>query len=122
MQDVRFVDLPDMRVVSALGFGESPEAFAVEIDGNGSAYVTGFTDYYWGGNYSTGGFPTTSGAYVESATGIREGARTGLAAVTTAGWFAIALFFIPVSFRRGEYAVDWKTARKLPWDMLLLFG
>ena len=28
---------------------------------------------------------TTSGAYIESATGIREGARTGLAAVTTAG-------------------------------------
>ena len=39
---------------------------------------------------------TTSGAYIESATGIREGARTGLAAVTTAGWFAASLFFIPL--------------------------
>jgi AGZA family xanthine/uracil permease-like MFS transporter len=39
---------------------------------------------------------TTSGAYIESATGIREGARTGLAAVTTAGLFAVSLFFIPL--------------------------
>jgi AGZA family xanthine/uracil permease-like MFS transporter len=39
---------------------------------------------------------TTSGAYIESATGIREGARTGLAAVTTALLFAASLFFIPL--------------------------
>jgi len=39
---------------------------------------------------------STSGAYIESAVGIREGARTGLAAMTTAGWFALSLFFIPL--------------------------
>jgi adenine/guanine/hypoxanthine permease len=39
---------------------------------------------------------TTSGAYIESATGIREGARTGLAAVTTAALFAASLFFVPL--------------------------
>jgi AGZA family xanthine/uracil permease-like MFS transporter len=39
---------------------------------------------------------TTSGAYIESATGIREGARTGLAAVVTAALFAASLFFIPL--------------------------
>jgi len=39
---------------------------------------------------------STSGAYIESAVGIREGARTGLAAITTAAWFALALFFIPL--------------------------
>jgi AGZA family xanthine/uracil permease-like MFS transporter len=39
---------------------------------------------------------TTSGAYIESATGIREGARTGLAAVTTAALFAVSLFFVPL--------------------------
>jgi adenine/guanine/hypoxanthine permease len=39
---------------------------------------------------------STSGAYIESATGIREGARTGLAAVTTAALFAVCLFFIPL--------------------------
>jgi AGZA family xanthine/uracil permease-like MFS transporter len=40
---------------------------------------------------------STSGAYIESATGIREGARTGLAAVVTAGLFALSLFFIPLA-------------------------
>jgi AGZA family xanthine/uracil permease-like MFS transporter len=40
---------------------------------------------------------TTSGAYIESATGIREGARTGLAAVTTGLLFALALFFLPLA-------------------------
>ena len=39
---------------------------------------------------------TTSGAYIESATGIREGARTGLASVATALLFAVSLFFIPL--------------------------
>jgi AGZA family xanthine/uracil permease-like MFS transporter len=39
---------------------------------------------------------STTGAYIESATGIREGARTGLAAVTTAGLFALSLFFLPL--------------------------
>lgn len=39
---------------------------------------------------------STSGAYIESATGIREGARTGLAALTTATLFAASLFFIPL--------------------------
>jgi len=39
---------------------------------------------------------STSGAYIESATGIREGARTGLAAITTAALFAASLFFVPL--------------------------
>ena len=38
----------------------------------------------------------TSGAYIESATGIKEGARTGLAAVVTAMLFGLSLFFIPL--------------------------
>lgn len=38
---------------------------------------------------------TTSGAYIESATGIREGARTGLAAVTTAVLFVLSLLVVP---------------------------
>jgi AGZA family xanthine/uracil permease-like MFS transporter len=39
---------------------------------------------------------STSGAYIESSTGIREGARTGLASVVTAALFGLALFFIPL--------------------------
>jgi len=40
---------------------------------------------------------STSGAYVESATGIRDGARTGIASVVTAGLFLLTLFFVPVA-------------------------
>jgi AGZA family xanthine/uracil permease-like MFS transporter len=49
---------------------------------------------------------STSGAYIESATGIREGARTGLAAVTTALLFAASLFFLPLvePLQRLSYA------------------
>jgi AGZA family xanthine/uracil permease-like MFS transporter len=39
---------------------------------------------------------STSGAYIESAAGIREGARTGLAAIVTAGLFLLSLFFLPL--------------------------
>ncbi len=49
---------------------------------------------------------STSGAFIESATGIREGARTGLAAVTTATLFLATLFFIPLvePLQQLEYA------------------
>jgi sodium-dependent dicarboxylate transporter 2/3/5 len=32
------------------------------------------------------------------------------------------LFLIPVNFRRGEFLLDWATAIKIPWGILLLFG
>jgi adenine/guanine/hypoxanthine permease len=38
---------------------------------------------------------TTSGAYIESATGVEAGGRTGLTAIVTALCFAAALFFSP---------------------------
>lgn len=49
---------------------------------------------------------STSGAYIESATGIREGARTGLAAVVTALLFLGCLFFLPLvePLQRLRYA------------------
>jgi adenine/guanine/hypoxanthine permease len=39
---------------------------------------------------------TTAGAYIESASGIEAGGRTGFSAVVTAALFALALFFAPV--------------------------
>lgn len=39
---------------------------------------------------------STSGAFIESATGIREGGRTGLTALTVAVLFALSIFFIPL--------------------------
>ncbi len=49
---------------------------------------------------------STSGAYIESATGIREGARTGLAAIVTALLFLAALFFLPLAgpLQQSRYA------------------
>src|SRR5262249_40834292 len=38
---------------------------------------------------------STSGAYIESATGIESGGRTGLTALVTAACFALTLFFAP---------------------------
>ncbi|MBX3379240.1 MAG: SLC13/DASS family transporter [Phycisphaeraceae bacterium] len=35
---------------------------------------------------------------------------------------ALALFLIPVSLKRHEFALDWKTGGKIPWGILLLFG
>jgi sodium-dependent dicarboxylate transporter 2/3/5 len=35
---------------------------------------------------------------------------------------ALALFLIPVRYERHEFALDWHTAVKLPWGVLLLFG
>ncbi|XPV74781.1 MAG: SLC13 family permease [Desulfovibrio sp.] len=35
---------------------------------------------------------------------------------------ALALFIIPSDFKKGEFLLDWKTAVKIPWDVILLFG
>ena len=35
---------------------------------------------------------------------------------------ALALFLIPVHPRSGIPLLDWKTAKEIPWDILLLFG
>jgi len=35
---------------------------------------------------------------------------------------ALVLFAAPVDWRRGIYALDWPTAVKLPWGILVLFG
>ena len=32
------------------------------------------------------------------------------------------LFMIPTNFKRGEFLLDWGTAMKIPWGILLLFG
>jgi len=51
--------------------------------------------------------------------------RAGLDGLTDAGIAmtgALALFALPVSWRERRFAMDWATARRLPWDVLLLFG
>ena len=35
---------------------------------------------------------------------------------------ALLLFIIPVSLSRGEFALDWDSAKAVPWEVLLLFG
>jgi sodium-dependent dicarboxylate transporter 2/3/5 len=35
---------------------------------------------------------------------------------------AVLLFSLPVSLKREEFALDWETARKVPWGILLVFG
>jgi len=49
----------------------------------------------------------------------------GAANLSDAGVAIIAgvlLFAIPVDARRSVFALDWETARRLPWGVLLLFG
>lgn len=57
--------------------------------------------------------------------GIAIGGRTpfaGLSDSAIAMAAALALFVIPVDPRAREFVMDWKTAAKLPWGLLLLFG
>ncbi len=34
----------------------------------------------------------------------------------------IVLFLTPVDWKRGEFALDWEWAKRIPWDVLILFG
>jgi sodium-dependent dicarboxylate transporter 2/3/5 len=35
---------------------------------------------------------------------------------------ALALFVIPADFSRREFLLDWQTAVRIPWDIIVLFG
>ena len=35
---------------------------------------------------------------------------------------AVVLFLIPIDHKRGIFALNWSTARDIPWDVLVLFG
>jgi sodium-dependent dicarboxylate transporter 2/3/5 len=35
---------------------------------------------------------------------------------------AMVLFLLPVNLERGEFVLDWKTAKRIPWGVLVLFG
>jgi sodium-dependent dicarboxylate transporter 2/3/5 len=35
---------------------------------------------------------------------------------------ALALFLIPVDWKRGVFVLSWKSAREIPWGILILFG
>ncbi|GMW01584.1 MAG: di- and tricarboxylate transporter [Candidatus Hydrogenedentota bacterium] len=41
---------------------------------------------------------------------------------TVAMLFAALLFVLPIHPRKGEFALDWETARTIPWGVLMLFG
>src|SRR5690606_23808821 len=46
----------------------------------------------------------------------------GLSDTSIAIAAAIATFVIPIDLRKGEFLMDWATAERLPWGVLLLFG
>ena len=35
---------------------------------------------------------------------------------------ALLLFLMPADLKSGEFLLDWKTASKVPWDVIILFG
>lgn len=51
-----------------------------------------------------------------------EDALPGLTDAGIAILAALVLFVLPTRLGRGEFVMDWPTARKLPWGVLLLFG
>jgi sodium-dependent dicarboxylate transporter 2/3/5 len=46
----------------------------------------------------------------------------GIGDATIAIAAAVLLFIIPVDWRKGEFTLDWPTARRIPWGVLVLFG
>lgn len=51
-----------------------------------------------------------------------EGALPGLSDASIAVFGALLLFLLPVRLSEGEFLLNWESAKKLPWDVLILFG
>ncbi len=41
---------------------------------------------------------------------------------TVAIFISVLLFLVPAPSRKGERIMDWETARRIPWNIVLLFG
>lgn len=41
---------------------------------------------------------------------------------TVAIFGALLLFVIPADLKKGEFLLDWKSAVRIPWDIIILFG
>lgn len=55
----------------------------------------------------------------------REHWKTSFPAITDeviAMVSALLLFAVPVDFKRGIFVLDWTCLRKMPWDVLILYG
>ncbi|MGD2294797.1 MAG: NCS2 family permease [Candidatus Aminicenantes bacterium] len=66
---------------------------------------------------------STVTSYIESATGITQGARTGLANIFTAFLFIVALFFSPLALMiGGEYVADGAVLRPVIAPALIMVG
>ncbi|MDG5767914.1 DASS family sodium-coupled anion symporter [Balneolales bacterium ANBcel1] len=35
---------------------------------------------------------------------------------------AVLMFLLPINFKKGEFVLNWDDAKKLPWEVLILFG
>ena len=46
----------------------------------------------------------------------------GVSDSTIAMLASVILFVLPVDWKRGEFVLDWPTAQKIPWGVLVLFG
>ena len=51
-----------------------------------------------------------------------EGLVPGLSDAGVAMTGGLALFLIPLDLRKGDFVLDWTSAKELPWDILILFG
>ncbi|KAF2296404.1 hypothetical protein GH714_037819 [Hevea brasiliensis] len=94
-------------ILDTTGTLYSMARFAGFLDQNGNfpgqyfAFMSDATSIVIGSLLGTS--PVT--AYIESSTGIREGGRTGLTALTVAGYFFLAFFFTPLLASIPAWAV-----------------
>jgi solute carrier family 13 (sodium-dependent dicarboxylate transporter), member 2/3/5 len=51
-----------------------------------------------------------------------QSALPGLSDAGIAMIGALVLFALPVDLKRGEFALDWRSASRIPWEVLVLFG
>jgi sodium-dependent dicarboxylate transporter 2/3/5 len=80
-----------------------------------AAFVTTAVLWIWRRDIPVGGFT------IPGWEGIL-GVRGYVSDATVAVGMAILLFLVPSDLRRGEFLLDWKTALRIPWGILLLFG
>jgi sodium-dependent dicarboxylate transporter 2/3/5 len=95
------------------------------IEGAGAAIASqraGLGPTTHGEMIAGGAFLTAAGLWIFLPLITRTWPDLGLTDSGIAVGVALALFIIPVDLKRGEFALNWEWAGRVPWGVLLLFG
>jgi sodium-dependent dicarboxylate transporter 2/3/5 len=101
-------------IPSAAGQSPAPARWSRGELGVLAVFLVTVVAWIWRADIDVGAFTIKGWSTLAGLKDVQDG--------TIAMAAALALFLLPADWKKREFLLDWDWARRLPWDVLLLFG